>query len=392
MTFSQKNIRILVHDLLVYIQENADRLKKMNHAITGDTEYWIDNDYEYVLRYLRAYPDTHSLYLQQRKPKGEVCIVLSYNEPFILSVIPILNALAVGNCVTVRPSSKSYEFLEEIWLESGIVSNYKLPMRLVQWDQSDIHNHISEYHCVSFLGSFANAKKLARTCGEYYVEFLPEVEGADVQVIAPGTFKNTDEKLSVESTLVEAFSHAGQSCQRLHGVYVHKDEYDNYLSSLSEALANEGVFGKSIAKDKVFDESYIKLLDKDIDDSKPDEIWTSPFSSSIRVISGSFPDSSFVQSAYFLPTFWVLPYRDSEEVIKWLQKRRFRLGLNIQSKDKSFEEKIIKNTNYARYTVNTSHVTISASEGWGGHWPTGFRGYRQWLDIYGNPFSVKRVD
>lgn len=392
MTFSPNNIRDLTNDLSAFLKKNEKRLKRMNQMITGDTDHWIEHDLEYTLDYLHAYTQTYLSHTQPRKPKGKLCIILSYNEPFILSVVPVLNALVVGNDVTIRPSSKGYQFVKEIWSNSGIADDHNLQLKVVKWDQAEIYKHIYKYQCLSFFGSLVNAKKLAQVCGEHYVEFLPEVEGADVKVAGPGSLEGVSKGLMVRSILNEAFSHAGQTCQRIHGMYVHEKEYEEYLNMFRGDLENEKFLGNNISIDKVFSEDHIDLLDRDIKDSDPDEVWRSPAFPAVRFVCRPSPGTSFVHNAYFLPTFWIVPYQSQKDLLGQLRNRTFRLGLNIESNNRSFIEEIIAKTNYARYTVNTSHVTIGVSEGWGGHWPTGFGGYKQWIDHYSNPYTVVGCD
>ena len=59
----------------------------------------------------------YSTYIQYQ-PLGVVLIIGAWNYPYQLTLVPLVGALASGNCVIVKPSelsSKSAQLLEKLW-------------------------------------------------------------------------------------------------------------------------------------------------------------------------------------------------------------------------------------------------------------------------------------
>src|SRR3989344_2550593 len=224
----------LIADLSKLISERKTELFELNKKITLDTNYWISEDYEMVKSYLKNYTKNHySVELVNKiKPKGKILIVLSYNEPFILSIIPVLNALVVGNEVILKPSRGAENFTKIIWQKSGLSKKYGLKLRIISpKTHEETADFIRGVRAVYFFGSYKVAQNLAKICGECYVEFYPEIETSDVKIFNKNS---SDIKNDILLTLRESFNHSGQSCQRIQGILVHKHLYDNYVQILKQ--------------------------------------------------------------------------------------------------------------------------------------------------------------
>ena len=115
--YNKEQVRALLDALSSSQDAQKDDLKAQNVSITNDTTHSVDEDFNSVKNYLKTYItiqyETEDLAIL--KPKGKICLLLSYNEPFIMNIIPVLNAVIAGNDVTVRPSSLASQFASDIW-------------------------------------------------------------------------------------------------------------------------------------------------------------------------------------------------------------------------------------------------------------------------------------
>ncbi|OHA21968.1 MAG: hypothetical protein A3C72_01055 [Candidatus Taylorbacteria bacterium RIFCSPHIGHO2_02_FULL_43_32b] len=380
----------LISDLIKIISETRAGLFELNRKITLDTSYWISEDYKTVKAYLENYIKNHySIKLVKNiKPKGIILIILSYNEPFILSIIPLLNALIIGNEVILKPSREAESFVRMIWQESGIIEKYRLNLKIVSpKTHNEITDLIQSVRAVYFFGSHKVAQSISKICGEYYVEFYPEIETADSKI-----FNKNQSAIKKDAilTLKESFSHSGQTCQRIQGVFVQRNFYNEYIEILKEEFIK---LCQSKDLNKFVDNNYasarevmVKLLSIDVDKSQADEVVK--IKSLPLLVINPKQDSEFIKNAYFLPVLWISPFDSKEQLIRMLNSRKFLLGLNIQSYDDDFVKHIISNTRFTRYTVNTTHTNIRLQEGWGGSWPSGFSGYRSWIEHFSDNYIV----
>ena len=199
-------------------------------------------------------------------------------------------------------------------------------------------------------------------------------------------------KQDIEVTLNEAFSHSGQSCQRVQGVFVPEKDYkeysENILTSFNK-LCYSSEIKNYISENLDINERIIKSTILDISRSKPEKVIKAPTRLGLPVlVLDPNPASTFVQSAYFLPIIWIAKYSSEKELFEYIRSRQFHLGINIQSDNEDFISRIISNTSYTRYTVNTDHSRIRPEEGWGGTWPSGYTGYRSWIELFSYPYEI----
>jgi acyl-CoA reductase-like NAD-dependent aldehyde dehydrogenase len=392
--WNQKNIdliELVTADLIKTLKKNKEDFFELNRKCTQDTSYWINHDWNYTIEYLKTYASNNKkILVEKRKPKGNILLILSFNEPLLLAIIPVLSALFAGNSVKIRPSKRNIEIVKNIWIKSGIVNKYDLALEIIDNpDPDEIKKQVKLVNTVYFFGSHTVAKKMAKICASNFVEFYPEIEAADCKIINYKNASKFDFKKDVRNTLNESFSHAGQICQRIHGVVVVGDIFERYAEEMKKAFTKfNNDFEKHISKDFVADQKYLEFVGGQIAKSKPKEViqnYKNKNKLPILIIS---PDkkSTFIKGAYFLPTLWLLKVTDANEALDFLNSKCYYLGLNIASDDRVFIEKIVENTRFSRYTLNTSHINVRFNEGWGGSWPSGYSGYQNWLHHFSNPY------
>lgn len=383
--------KILSKKLFQIIQNKEVELKRENNKITQDSDFTIDYDFEFIKKYLADYIKNNNFFFQNNlKPKGTVFIILSYNEPFIMSIIPILNALVAGNNVIVKPSGKCFNFFDKIWSDTGLIKELDLLLEILNRpNELDIKNIISKSDCVYFFGSFETAQKIYKSCAELFVEFVPEIETADSKIFK---FSNPSDKLinnDCKSTLLQSFMHAGQTCQRISGVFVHEDNFDSYKKNIIDNFKNlsKSEREKMIPSNFIIDELYEKKILRDIEMSNPKKIIKSNNDISEIVLEPN-SSSDFIKNGYFYPILWIIPFSNTIHLLSLLNNRKFYLGINIQSDDKQFIKSIVENTKFTRYTINTTHSNIRPNEGWGGHWPSGSGGYKNWIEHFSITYKI----
>lgn len=387
--YSLDQAKILIKELCKILHSEKDHLTALNIAATNDTLYWREHDLNFVLSYLESYIENNThLFNQTRKSRGKVLIILSYNEPFIVCVIPVLNALLAGNNVTVRPSSLTATFFSDIWITTGLVKRLEIQLHQVYWKIDEINDNVINFNDVYFFGSYKNARSLASECGKGYTGFHPEVEGADVKILLPEQLENFSIIDDAVSTIRAAFSHAGQSCQRIHGIFVPNQIFVKYIDELQKIFQQKNILAQHVSETYIPNPQVMQELEMHLVDANPVSVIRPLEKKYPLLVVSPDPDSEFVKNAYFLPSLWVIGYSKEEELTEYLNARKFRLGLNIIGEDSSLISRIIAKTRFSRYTINTSHIDLHVNEGWGGISPTGFYGYMKWLEHFSYPAIV----
>lgn len=377
-----------VVSLIALLNENLhgkmlSMLISENQKITYDNIRDINKDVSFLKKYLRGYIKEHfePFHPKQLKSKGKVLIMLSYNEPFIMSVVPILNALVAGNEVYVRPSTKNKKFIQAMW--GTVLASKKYPLHIIENDITSTYQLIESMNGVYFFGSEANAKKVAIKCAESLIEFHPQIETADFAVV--DTLPMSLIKPIALKILDDSFSHRGQRCQRIQGVYIKSSLLKSFKHAL--ILASESSQYEDITTEFGTVEQRHALY-TEIRKSQPKEQLQLGKNKLPSIIFYPKPKSNFVNSAYFLPVFWVISYKTKAELLKLLQTRKYFLGINYWGHDDKFLKKLIAKTRHTRFTLNTNHANIRTVEGWGGASPSGYGGYQSWLEKFTNPYCI----
>jgi len=228
MRNKKSDIQSLCNYLLNWIKKNKDKLLQLNSKCSQDTGFWMNKDFDFICSVLKSfYKNNLHLFNQKLKPKGRIIVILSYNEPIIMSIIPALNALVAGNKLTVRPSHRGRDVFNYIWYKSGIIDRHKLDLKI--WEQDRLSDgELKNTQALYFFGGYKNAKEISLLCSKYFIEFYPQIEAADFKVINYDHVANFNMKRDTEVTLNEAFSHSGQSCQRIQGVFISEKDYKEY--------------------------------------------------------------------------------------------------------------------------------------------------------------------
>lgn len=377
--------------LVEILRDNETFLKQENKKATQDGSSAVDSDFDFIKKYLAEYiKNNEDTFQKELKPKGTVLIILSYNEPFIISVVPILNALVAGNKVIVKPSGKCTDFFKKIWFDARLFDDTVAPITVVEKPtESEMRALLPTIDCVYFFGSFENAKKIYQLCAEFFVEFVPEIETADCKVFKFNNLSDDFLTHDCESTLAQSFTHAGQTCQRISGIFVHDGNFVAYKERLADVFKDmmKSRIEKMVPKDFVVNKTYEDKILTDISASNPLMVIKSE-TGLPKVVVGPDTSSEFVKNGYFYPILWLVPFSDSEQLCEELNARNFFLGVNVHSDDRIFVDSVLNKTRFTRFTVNTTHSDVRLGEGWGGRWPSGSGGYKNWLEHFSVPYKV----
>ncbi|MCW1908667.1 MAG: aldehyde dehydrogenase family protein [Candidatus Saccharibacteria bacterium] len=371
---SPDNSTLLADELRNLLEDNAKHLKDLSMKATENDLAATEVDLARSLDFLQKF--NHTDIPKNRKPKGDILIILSYNEPLLVSVVPIFCALAVGNRLVVRPASRNADLFRTIW--ANLIQKHNLEMSIIDAPYDAVGGVIKSVQAVSFFGSYKNARAIYKQCAEEFVEFLPELESADVKVCnVENNINETKLHEDVRTTIENAFDHNGRMCQRLSGIFVNRTIYPRYLSQLVNFLKENGF--KETSK---LDPSLGPIVD-DIAVSSPAKMYQ--HKSQVVVVEPN-PDGEFIRNAYFNESLWIKPYDTARELFDELNSRQFFLGLNIVSDNPKFVDDLIKATRFSRYTLIPDHSDIGRDYGWGGNWPTGTSGYTSWYEKFSNQY------
>ena len=207
------------------------------------------------------------------------------------------------------------------------------------------------------------------------------MESADVCILSKSSSSLFSTTFLAENLIKEAFSHAGQQCQRLQGAYVEED----FFEEISAAIRERFVHMINTGEINIYTTEYQRSLPIASYASYATELISNNESFPLVLVNPFVKD--FIHSASFLPTLWLLPFTNINDLKQKLEERTFYNGINIWTADPKFAEYLTINTPDSRITINKSHTEIGVFEEWGGVFPSGVGGACSWLERFSNHYQ-----
>ena len=179
-------------------------------------------------------PGTFALAL--RRPLGVVAGISPWNGAQVLAWRTVVNPLAFGNTVVLKPSEEApvsagllvAEVLDEAGFPPGVLNVVThAPGEAVPI--ADEFFERPEVRCINFTGSSATGRILAERAGRALKRCVLELGGYNPLIV----LADADLDYAVEATAFAAFFHSGQICMNARKVLVERPVYDTFVDRLA---------------------------------------------------------------------------------------------------------------------------------------------------------------
>jgi aldehyde dehydrogenase (NAD+) len=169
-------------------------------------------------------PSDHGkLSLVMRVPLGVVSVISPWNFPLILSSRGFAPALAVGNCVVLKPSEETpvagglliAEIMEEAGIPKGVFNVITCSREHVAEVGDELISNPA-VRGVSFTGSTAVGREVAAKAGGLLKRCCVELGGKDALIV----LDDADVEHAVNAATFGSFMHQGQICMAVERVIV----------------------------------------------------------------------------------------------------------------------------------------------------------------------------
>lgn len=310
-------------------------------------------------------------------PKGVVLIMGPYNYPFLLVMLPLIGAIAAGNCAIIKPSESAIHTSE--MLKNLINDNFDQNFLHVETggvDEAILLTNKPSWDHVFFTGGTEIGREIYKAAANNLIPVTLELGGKTPTIID----KDVHLKLAVRRILSMKMLNAGQTCMAPDYLLVHKDikeplkkEMTKYLGKLQEK-GDPSEFAHIINK-KEFDR-LISIMNESGSivfggESDPESNLIGP-----TILENVDVNSKLMQEEIFGPILPLIEYENDDQVIEFITSRPKPLALYIYTKNKKFKEKILKNTNFGGGMINDSVLYYAHPElPFGGTGSSGFGNY-----------------
>ncbi|HLD44190.1 MAG TPA: aldehyde dehydrogenase family protein [bacterium] len=305
------------------------------------------------------------------EPKGVVLILSPWNYPFQLCLIPLMTALAAGNTVIIKPSSKVprtatflQKFVSELFEEDEVA---------VLTGDADVADALLElpFDHIFFTGSIPVGKKVMAAAAKHLTPVTLELGGKSPVII----HESADIQKTAERVMWGKFVNAGQTCVAADYAFVHKSVHDDFVSACQKIITTR--YGKN-ANEQKLSPDYCRLvsraslghLKKLLDESLAkgaklvmgghadvNDRYLCP-----TMITNVTLDSPLMQEEIFGPILPLITFDKLDEVYDIIRSRPRPLALYVFAKDNHFIETILNNTSSGGACINTLMVHLANNE------------------------------
>lgn len=171
-----------------------------------------------------------------RVPLGRVAIIATWNYPIQLLGIQLVQAVAAGNSVVVKPSERSPDtqgLLLDLARRAGLGEDRLTRTEATREAGERLLNDEVFDHVV-FTGSTSVGRGIAKTLGESLTPSTLELSGCDSAIV----LSNADPVLAARSVYFALSLNSGQTCMAPRRAIVHQNAHERFVQTL-RGLAKE---------------------------------------------------------------------------------------------------------------------------------------------------------
>ena len=343
-----------------YMSEIGILYKSIKHAI-NNVNKWSKKEKKktnFFLPFSKAY--TKSV------PYGNTLIFSAFNYPVLLSLDPLVGAIAAGNTAMVAlPASVSntnkvlIKILNEAFEEKYLYlfeTNRDLNQKILKF----------KFNKIFYTGNKHVGKIVAKAASENLVPTTLELGGKSPAIVT----KNANLKKIVKSIVWGKMINSGQTCVAVDYILVHKSLKEDLIKEIVEAkdkmytddLENSKDYGRLVSEDSV--KKALKLLEAD-----NQYIINKDFKFNIEkrhldlVLLKSFLDNvenlKVMEEELFLPILPIIEYEEIDDAIDYINSKPTPLAFYPFSQDSRDINYLLNHCEFGGATVNSTILHLS---------------------------------
>jgi aldehyde dehydrogenase (NAD+) len=303
---------------------------------------------------LVTFPSSGKIY---RDPLGVVLIIAPWNYPLQLLLIPLVGAIAGGNCALLKPSELApatekiiIKIIEEIFPENYI--------KVVSGNGADIvPDMINSFRFdhIFYTGSTTVGKEIYKLAANDLVPVTLELGGKSPCIV----YNDADIKVAAKRIILGKFLNGGQTCIAPDYILVHETVQDKLLNELKNAIEKFYTNDPSSGNDygKIINVNRFKKLlsylnkEKIFYGGKNDEasLYIEP-----AILINISLDDDVMKEEIFGPILPVLSFTTTEEAMNIMQQNKNPLAFYLFTNNKNTEKEWIQKIPFGGGCINNT--------------------------------------
>lgn len=334
-------------------------------------------------------------------PYGNVLIMSPWNYPVLLTLDPLIDAIAAGNTAIVKPSAyapATAEVLQQILAECFPPEQVCVVTGGRAENQALLHQ---KFDMIFFTGSKAVGKEVLRCAAEYLTPAVLELGGKSPCIVE----KSAKIGLAAKRIVFGKYLNCGQTCVAPDYILCDASIRDELIDAIQKEITAQFGADPMANEDygKIINEKHYRRLMGLIDPAKVvcggtgDEKTQRIAPTVMKDVSR---EDAVMGEEIFGPILPVLTYTDLDAALADIESQPHPLALYLFSEDKAVQRKVLDRCHFGGGCLNDVIIHLATSEmpfggvgesGMGGyHGKTGFEAFshlrsivdkKTWLDM-----------
>jgi aldehyde dehydrogenase (NAD+) len=300
------------------------------------------------------------------EPKGCSLILAPFNFPFMLTVSPLISAVAAGCTAVVKPSEFTphttqliADMIQALFAEDEVAC--------VQGDHTTAQALTAlPFDHIFFTGSPEVGKKVMHAAAEHLASVTLELGGRNPVIVD----ETADLKDAARKLVWGEFMNAGQSCMSPNYIMVHDKVHDKFLGAVMDFMktgfGDLGDLSQHPNYAHVITQRHQQRLSQLVKDTVAAGATlvtggqTSPNSNFLAptILKDVKPEHPVMQQEIFGPIMPILRYHSLDEALRLIQSIERPLGLYIFSRSERHIQRIIRETASGSLMVNETTIAF----------------------------------
>jgi len=325
-------------------------------------------------------------------PYGTALIMSPWNYPLLLTLDPLVDAIAAGNTAVLKPSAyapRTMEALEEL-IEACFSPEYVAVVTGGRAENTSLLEERFDY--IFFTGSQAVGKQVMAKAAEHLTPVTLELGGKSPCIVDG----SADLRLTARRIVFGKFLNCGQTCVAPDYIYCFRGIRDALAAALKEEIVRQ--FGSLPLENpnygKIVNEKHYHRLMGLMDREKV--IWGGERDeASLRIAPTLMDNVTFddpvMGEEIFGPILPILTYGSLDEAIGEIQARPHPLALYIFTSDRRAVERVTSRVGFGGGCVNDVIIHLATPHmGFGGFGESGMGAYhgRTGFDAFSHCKSI----
>ena len=325
-------------------------------------------------------------------PYGVVLIMSPWNYPFMLTMDPLIGAIAAGNCCVVKPSAYSPAVSAAI---RTIVSECFPPeyVTVVEGGRAENNALLDQvFDYIFFTGGVTVGKEVMEKAAQNLTPVTLELGGKSPCIVE----RSAKLDLAAKRLVFGKLLNCGQTCVAPDYLLIDRTVKDAFLAHVRKWIA------KMYGENALSNDGYVKMINQKhfervcgLIDPKKVVIGggSDPATLKIQptVLDNVTPDDAVMQEEIFGPVLPVLTFDTIDEAEDFVRDRPHPLALYLFTENKAVKERFLQRVAFGGGCINDTIIHLATSAmGFGGVGQSGMGAYhgKRSFDTFSHEKSI----